>query len=247
MISTEQGSDSKHQETNKKVSRRIHKETKQKREDRRDHENQQIHGREEASTWDRGCPTPAARCKCHTIRGWPHQITFLYTKEIPSKTELSPCLHLNRDGVRMEVVLDGKVGWRWEVGRGISFLTYFLSFTKPFRFYVNFLLAQDSSPLSASKGGSYLTTSQQYTRAALSLGEDGHVAITLASKVRQGLQDRNVCHTCPLTLTHENGFHGVISLVLSCGKKLMASDPPKRLNTRAPRAKLWWRGKGLTS
>lgn len=84
-------------------------------------------------------------------------------KEIPSKTELSPCLHLNRDGVRMEVVLDGKVGWRWEVGGGISSLSfmYFLSFTKPFRFYVSFLLAWDSSPLSAPKGGNYLTTSQQ--------------------------------------------------------------------------------------
>lgn len=56
MISTEQGSDSKHQETNKKASRGIHKEIKQKREDGRDHENQQIHGREEAKHVGRGRP-----------------------------------------------------------------------------------------------------------------------------------------------------------------------------------------------
>lgn len=72
-----------------KFSREIHKETKQKREDGRDHENQQIHGREEASAWDAGCPIPAVRCKCHTIRGWPHQITFLYTREIPGKRDLT--------------------------------------------------------------------------------------------------------------------------------------------------------------
>lgn len=36
----------------------------------------------------------------------------------------------------MGVVLDGKVGWRWEVGGGITSLcfTYFLSFKKTIQF-----------------------------------------------------------------------------------------------------------------
>lgn len=95
----------------------------------------------------------------------------------------------------MGVVLDGKVGWRWGAGGGLTslYLTYFLSFRKPFRFYFSFLLAWDSSPLSVPKGGNHLTRSQQYTTAALSLGEDGHVAMTLASKLRQVLQDTEVC------------------------------------------------------
>lgn len=67
-------------------------------------------GGKRQSTWDTGGPVPAVRCECHTIRVWPHQITFLYMRDSPSETEPSPCLHLNRGGVRMGAVLGGKVG-----------------------------------------------------------------------------------------------------------------------------------------
>lgn len=151
----------------------------------------QAHGTQDA-------PVPAVRCKCYTIRSWSHQATFLYMREILSKTEPSPCLHLNRDRVRIGVVLDGKVGWRWGAEGEITSLYFIISYPSEndwgfiSAFYwpgtpVHFQCPKEEpTQLQASR-------SQQYTRAALSLGEDGHVAITLASKFRQGLQDTEVC------------------------------------------------------
>lgn len=37
-------------------------------------------GGKRQSTWDTGGPIPAVRWECHTIRVWPHQITFLYMR-----------------------------------------------------------------------------------------------------------------------------------------------------------------------
>lgn len=91
-----------------------------------------------------------------------------YIWEILSKTETSPCWYLNRDGVGMGVVLNGKVDWRW--GRdGVGKLTSISHISYPSEKNIQALFQLSAglglqSTFRAKSGGSHLTTNQQNTK-----------------------------------------------------------------------------------
>lgn len=92
------------------------------------------------------------------------------------------------------------MGQRWG-GEINLYFPYFLSFIK--NILALFHLSADlglQSTFSAKSGGSHLTTSQQYTKAALSLGEERQTAVLLSLQLQnfgKCYKNKTVCLTCP--------------------------------------------------
>lgn len=116
----------------KENSRGTHKETEQKRGRKRSWE--------PADPWEgrgkrMGHSMPRSSCKAwvsYNQRLAPPNHILKYERD-SKQTETSPCPPLNRDGVRVQVVVDGRVDWR--LGRGDGkitslYFTYFMSFRK---------------------------------------------------------------------------------------------------------------------
>lgn len=194
-------------------------------------------GGKRQSTWDTGGPIPAVRWECHTIRVWPHQITFLYmrfSKWNRALTLFTPEQRWGHHESSAGCQTGLEMGGRW--GNN-PYFTYFLSLRKWFQFNFTFYWSKTPSSFSAQrrKPPDYGPVGASSTLEQLS--GKGWAAV----KLRPGLKDTECVSHCPCTCSH-----AVVPLGLTCSKQLMASNPPKSLNKRAPRTVLWWRGKGLT-
>lgn len=98
-------------------------------------------GGKRQSTWDTRGPVPAVRCECHTIRVWPHQITFLhmrFSKWNRALTLFTPEQRWGQDGSSAGL----EMGCRW--GNNLSLFHIFLILQKTVLILFHFLLAWDS-------------------------------------------------------------------------------------------------------
>lgn len=202
-------------------------------------------GGKRQSTWDTGDPIPAVRCKCHTIRVWPHQITFLYmrfSKWNRALTLFTPEQRWGQDGSSAGWKSRLEMGGRW----GITSISHIPYPSENRSSFISLFTGLEFHSLSVPRGGSHLTTGQWEPAVhwSSSLGKDCHAATTAAAKLRPGLQVTEFVSHCPYTY-----FDRPVSMQwchsLSCSKQLMASNPPKSLNKRAPR--LYFDGEGKVS
>ena len=122
----------------KNVSKGTHKEITQKRW-KKSQESVDPQG-EEASTWDTRCPALAVRCECHIVRGRPHQITFLYTRDSywnKDLTLLIPKQRLHQD----ECSAKWQSGVEMEQGKSEEINLYFLYFLSIRKNHTGFISA----------------------------------------------------------------------------------------------------------